>query len=42
MESASARRVFAAAREAGVFVMDALWTGFTPTNLALRERIARG
>ncbi|WP_172592233.1 Gfo/Idh/MocA family protein [Subtercola boreus] len=42
VDAASARRVFAAAREAGVFVMEALWTRFTPTMTAVRERIARG
>ncbi|TQL56028.1 Gfo/Idh/MocA family protein [Subtercola boreus] len=42
VDAASARRVFAAACEAGVFVLEAMWTRFTPTMIAVRERIARG
>jgi len=38
----SAAAVLDAARAAGVMAMEAMWTRFTPTMLAVRERIARG
>lgn len=40
--AAEAAEVFDAAREAGVFVMEAMWTRFLPHVAALREVIARG
>lgn len=39
---AEAREVFDAARAAGVFVMEAMWTRFLPHVAALRAVIARG
>ncbi|PFG35203.1 Gfo/Idh/MocA family protein [Sanguibacter antarcticus] len=39
---AEAEEVFAAAREQGVFVMEAMWTRFLPHVAALRAVIARG
>ncbi|HEX6887194.1 MAG TPA: Gfo/Idh/MocA family oxidoreductase [Candidatus Nanopelagicales bacterium] len=40
--AAEAREVFQAARDAGVFAMEAMWTRFLPHVLALREVLARG
>ena len=41
-DAASARTVLDAARTAEVCVLEAMWTRFTPTMTAVRERIARG
>ena len=41
-DAAQAREVLDAAREAGVFVMEAMWTRFLPHVAALRGVIARG
>ncbi|MDO9395999.1 MAG: Gfo/Idh/MocA family oxidoreductase [Herbiconiux sp.] len=41
-DAASAERVLAAARAAGVTVLEAMWTRFVPTMLAVRERVAAG
>ncbi len=40
--TAEAKRVFAAAKEAGVFAMEAMWTRFLPHVLALHEVLDRG
>lgn len=40
--AAEAERVLGAARSAGVFVMEAMWTRFLPHMVALREVVARG
>ncbi|MEP7763852.1 Gfo/Idh/MocA family oxidoreductase [Sanguibacter sp. 25GB23B1] len=40
--ASEAEEVFAAAREQGVFVMEAMWTRFLPHVAALRAAIARG
>ena len=41
-DAAQAREVLDAAREAGVFVMEAMWTRFLPHVAALRGVVARG
>ena len=42
MTAAEARRLVAAARERGVFMMEAMWTRFLPHVVAIREMIAAG
>ncbi|MFO1409771.1 MAG: Gfo/Idh/MocA family oxidoreductase [Steroidobacteraceae bacterium] len=42
LDAPQAEAVFAAARRAGCFVMEALWTRFLPAIVALRELLAAG
>ena len=42
MNAAQARTVIAAAREAGVFCLEAMWTRFLPHTLAVRQLLADG
>ncbi|MCS5729167.1 Gfo/Idh/MocA family oxidoreductase [Herbiconiux moechotypicola] len=41
-DAASTRRVLEAARAAGVVVLEAMWTRFTPTMREVRTRVERG
>ena len=42
VNAAEAERVFAAARAAGVFVMEAMWTRFLPHVVVMHDVLARG
>jgi predicted dehydrogenase len=42
MKAAEARDVFDAAREAGVFAMEALWSRFLPAYVRMQELVAEG